>query len=222
MWLAQFVSNVGGWMQTVGAQWLMLSLTTAAAPVALIQTASSLPVLLFAVPAGEVGDLVDRRRFLIGAQTFMALTAAALGALAIAGLVTPLTLLVLLFALGAGQAVSGEDADGPVMVSVEYRPREELCDQFLAELYDTRFSRRRTGASSWRMWRDSNDPGRLCEQFVVGSWEEHLRQHERVSGRDSQRLQRIAAMLEPDHPPLVTHWLTPKLDVSGSDQQDER
>src|SRR5580698_11358435 len=71
MWLAQFVSNIGGWMQTVGAQWLMLSLTTAAAPVALIQTASSLPVLLFAVPAGAVGDLVDRRRFLLVAQTFM-------------------------------------------------------------------------------------------------------------------------------------------------------
>ena len=75
MWTAQFVSNIGGWMQTVGAQWLMLSLTTAAAPVALIQTASSLPVLLFAVPAGAVGDLVDRRRFLLVAQTFMLLAA---------------------------------------------------------------------------------------------------------------------------------------------------
>jgi Transmembrane secretion effector len=68
MWSAQFVSNIGGWMQTVGAQWLMLSLTTAVAPVALIQTASSLPVLLFAVPAGAVGDLVDRRRFLVPHQ----------------------------------------------------------------------------------------------------------------------------------------------------------
>src|ERR1700677_5076207 len=36
MWLAQFASNIGGWMQTVGAQWLMLSLTTSAVPVALI------------------------------------------------------------------------------------------------------------------------------------------------------------------------------------------
>jgi MFS family permease len=104
MWTAQFVSNIGGWMQTVGAQWLMLSLTTAAAPVALIQTASSLPVLLFAVPAGAVGDLVDRRRFLLVAQTFMLLAALALGALALAGLVTPVVLLALVFALGAGQA----------------------------------------------------------------------------------------------------------------------
>jgi MFS family permease len=104
MWSAQFVSNIGGWMQTVGAQWLMLSLTTAAAPVALIQTASSLPVLLFAVPAGAVGDLVDRRRFLLLAQTFMLLAALALGVLALAGLVTPVVLLALVFALGAGQA----------------------------------------------------------------------------------------------------------------------
>jgi predicted MFS family arabinose efflux permease len=506
MWLAQFVSNVGGWMQTVGAQWLMLSLTTAAAPVALIQTASSLPVLLFAVPAGAVGDLVNRRRFLIAAQGFMALAAGALGALAVAGDVTPVTLLALLFALGAGQAwtsptwqtlqpelvgpaqrpqaialgsvnqnlaravgpaiggalvaatsagtvfvinaitffaviavllrwretrratselppeqvgqairagaryvmaspvlrvvllragafvffassvwallpltarhtlhlgsggyglllgcvgvgavagaallprlrarltpgqmlssgsvivaglalvlayvpvtvlvgaalavggmawilalstlnsvyqaslpgwvkargmgfylivfqggnaigsavmgIAAEQAGlsttllaaavglalgpligvvapfiavspdellpagdwpapaladpeppaGPVMVSVEYWPRAELRERFLAELYDARFSRRRTGAISWRIWRDSNEPQRFLEQFVVGSWEEHLRQHERLSVRDSERLQRIAAMVEPERPPLVTHWVTP-------------
>ena len=58
---AQFVSNVGGWMQTVGAQELMLTLTTSATLVALIQTAAGLPVVLLAVPAGAIGDLVDRR-----------------------------------------------------------------------------------------------------------------------------------------------------------------
>jgi len=52
MWSAQFVSNVGGWMQTVGAQWLMLTLTGSATYVALVQTAASLPVILFAVAAG--------------------------------------------------------------------------------------------------------------------------------------------------------------------------
>jgi MFS family permease len=506
MWLAQFVSNVGGWMQTVGAQWLMLSLTTAAAPVALIQTAASLPVLLFAVPAGAVGDLVDRRRFLLVAQGFMLLAAVAMGALALAGLVTPLLLLVLLFALGTGQAwtsptwqtlqpelvppaerpqaialgsvnqnlaravgpaiggalvaatsagsvflinavtflavivviarwrggkrtpggtppeqvgeairaggryvvaspalrvillralvfvlfasaiwallpltargplhlgsggyglllgcvgvgavagaallprlrrrmspgallgagsiavaglalvlayvhitvvvglalavggmawilalstlnslyqsslpgwvkargmgfylivfqggnaigsavmgltaqqaglsttllaaavglalgpllglrakfrtiapdellasadspaptLAGEpQPSGPVMVSVEYHPREELRESFLEALYDARFSRRRTGAGAWRVWRDAADPARFVEQFVVASWEEHLRQHERVSARDRERLERIRAMSDPQHPPLVTHWLTP-------------
>jgi MFS family permease len=106
MWLAQFASNVGSWMQTVGAQWLMLSLTTSAVPVALIQTASSLPVLLFAVPAGAVGDLVDRRRLILWTQAAMLLAAAALGALTLAGLATPWLILALVFALGSGQALN--------------------------------------------------------------------------------------------------------------------
>jgi MFS family permease len=106
MWTAQFVSNIGGWMQTVGAQWLMLTLTGSAAYVALVQTASGLPVLLFAIVAGTIGDLVDRRHFLLITQTFMLVAAGALGALAIAGLVTPWVLLALVFAVGTGQALT--------------------------------------------------------------------------------------------------------------------
>jgi MFS family permease len=507
MWTAQFVSNIGGWMQTVGAQWLMLSLTTAAAPVALIQTASSLPVLLFAVPAGAVGDLVDRRRFLLVAQTFMLLAALALGALALAGLVTPVVLLALVFALGAGQAwtsptwqtlqpelvpaaerpqaialgsvnmnlsravgpaiggllvaatsvgsvfminaasflaviaviarwrgggrrsgalasehvgeairaggryvaaspalrvvllrsalfvffassiwallpltarselhlgsggyglllgcvgvgavagaallprlrarltpgamlsigsvvvgalalvlayvhvtvlvgaalalggtawilvlstlnsvyqsslpgwvkargmgfylivfqggnaigsaamglaagqaglsptllaaaiglalgplvglrfplktlepeellpasewptpqlVSEDPAAGPVMVSVEYWSQAGLEDSLQQALHDVRWSRRRTGAVSWRMWRESSQSRRFVEQFVVASWQEHLRQHERISVRDQERLERIRAMTDPSQPTVVTHWIAPR------------
>ncbi|MGC1565165.1 MAG: MFS transporter [Trebonia sp.] len=106
MWSAQFVSNVGSWMQTVAAQWLMLTLTGSAAYVALVQTAAGLPVVLFAIVAGTVGDLVDRRRFLLATQTFMLVAATALGALAIAGLVTPWVLLALVFAVGTGQALT--------------------------------------------------------------------------------------------------------------------
>ncbi|HEV3294831.1 MAG TPA: MFS transporter, partial [Streptosporangiaceae bacterium] len=106
MWSAQFVSNIGSWMQTVAAQWLMLTLTGSAAYVALVQTAAGLPVVLFAIVAGTVGDLVDRRRFLLATQTFMLIAATALGALAIAGLVTPWVLLALVFAVGTGQALT--------------------------------------------------------------------------------------------------------------------
>jgi MFS family permease len=101
---AQFISNVGSWMQTVAAQWLMLTLTSSAVYVTLVQTAASLPIVLFAVAAGTIGDLVDRRRFLLVTQAIMLLAAAALGLLAIAGLVTPWVLLALIFALGTGQA----------------------------------------------------------------------------------------------------------------------
>jgi len=104
MWGAQFVSNVGSWMQTVAAQWLMLTLTSSAALLAFVQTAAAVPVLLFSIPAGVVGDLVDRRRFLLGSQTVMLLAATLLGALALAGLVSPWLLLALIFAVGTGQA----------------------------------------------------------------------------------------------------------------------
>jgi len=78
-------------------------------------------------------------------------------------------------------------------------------------LYTGRLARRRTGAVSWRVWCDAADPGRVLEQFVVGSWDEHLRQHERVSRRDQQRLDEVRAMTDPSRPTTVTHWLAPQL-----------
>src|SRR5277367_167787 len=125
MWSAQFISNIGGWMQTVAAQWLMISLTTSATYVALVQTAASLPVVLFAVLAGALGDLVDRRRFLLVTQSLMLVAAAALGALAIAGLVTPWLLLALIFAVGTGQALTSPTWQTlqPELVSPEERPQ---------------------------------------------------------------------------------------------------
>jgi MFS family permease len=507
MWTAQFVSNIGSWMQTVGAQWLMLTLTGSATYVALVSTAGSLPVVLFAVLAGAMGDLVDRRRFLLIAQGLMLAAAAGLGALALLHLVTPWTLLALIFALGIGQALTaptwqtlqpelvspperqqaislgsvnqnlaraigpaiggvllaaisvgsvflvnaatflaviaviaawrgtrpagalprehlgeairaggryiaaspalrvilvrallfiffassiwallplaarsmlhlgsggyglllgcvgvgavagalllprlrtrvsaggqltagslilgavalvlalvhvtavvavalaigglawvlalstlnsayqltlpgwvksrgmsfylivfqggnaagsavlgvtaqhagltaafvvvavalvlgplaalrfplqsippesllpaGDWPDpqltasdsagpaGPVMVTIEYRPRAGRRDDLAAALRDARFSRRRTGAIDWRAWQDATDPDRIVEQFVVASWDEHLRQHERVTRRDAERLAKIRALTDPGHPVIVTHWLTP-------------
>jgi predicted MFS family arabinose efflux permease len=505
MWTAQFVSNIGGWMQTVGAQWLMLTLTGSAAYVALVSTAGSLPIMLFAVLAGAVGDLVDRRRFLLVAQGLMLAAAVALGGLALAGLVTPWTLLALIFALGIGQAMTSpvwqtlqpelvdppertqaislgavnqnlaraigpaiggvilaatsagtvflvnaatflaviaviaawhgtrmpaalprehvgeairaggryvaaspvlrvilvrallfiffassiwallplaarsqlhlgsggyglllgcvgigavagalllprlrtllsaggqltagslglaaaalllalvhvtavaaialaagglawilalstlnslyqltlpgwvkargmsfylvvfqggnaigsavlgiiaqhagltvtlitvavalalgplaglrfpfqsippadllpsgdwpapgaiDDAAepaGPVAVTITYRPRPGSRDDLLAALRDARFSRRRTGATAWRLWQDAADADRIQEQYTVASWEEHQRQHERVTRRDADRYARIRSMTDPDSPPVVTHWLT--------------
>jgi MFS family permease len=509
MWSAQFVSNIGSWMQTVGAQWLMLSLTGSAAYVALVSTAGSLPVMLFAVAAGAIGDLVDRRRFLLVSQALMLAAAVALGALALAGLVTPWVLLALIFAMGTGSALTaptwqtlqpelvspqerpqaislgsvnqnlaraigpaigglllaatsvgtvflvnaatflaviaviavwrssarppsalppehlGEairaggryvtaspalrvilvrallfiffassvwallplvatselhlgsggyglllgcvgvgavggalvlprlrallsagrqltagslvlgavalilalvhitavvavalmagglawvlalstlnsayqlnlpgwvkargmsfylivfqggnavgsavlgvmaqhagltatfvlaaaalvvgpviglrfpfqvippaellpagdwpappltvaDSDepaGPVMVTIEYRARDGQREELLAALRDTRFSRRRTGATAWRAWQDAADPDRIVEQFVVGSWEDHLRQHERFTRRDVDRYSKVRALADPAHPAAVTHWLTPR------------
>lgn len=125
MWVAQFLSNTGGWMQTVGAQWLMLSLTTSTVALALIQTAASLPVLLFALLAGALGDLVDRRRLLLASTGFMLIAAAILGGLAIAGVVTPFSLLALLFLVGIGQALTSPTWQSlqPELVPAADRPQ---------------------------------------------------------------------------------------------------
>ncbi len=125
MWGAQFVSNIGSWMQTVAAQWLMLTLTGSAVYVALVQTAAGLPVVLFAILAGTIGDLVDRRRFLLITQTLMLAAAAVLGVLAIRGLVTPWVLLALVFAVGTGQALTSPTWQTlqPELVSPAERPQ---------------------------------------------------------------------------------------------------
>ena len=65
---------------------------------------------------------------------------------------------------------ANESPGGPVMVTVEYWPREGHADDLVVALQDARFSRRRTGASAWRIWQDAVDPNRVVEQFVVASW----------------------------------------------------
>jgi MFS family permease len=106
LWSAQFVSNIGSWMQTVAAQWVMLSLTTSALLVSAISAAASIPVLLLAVPAGALGDLADRKRLILATQLLMLLAAAALAVLSLESALTPAILLALLFVIGCGTAAS--------------------------------------------------------------------------------------------------------------------
>src|ERR671929_464210 len=79
VWIALVASNIGTWMQSVGAAWLMTTLTPSPLLVALMQTATSLPILLLGLPAGAVADVVDRRKLLLGTESWMMLTALALG-----------------------------------------------------------------------------------------------------------------------------------------------
>src|SRR6187551_313847 len=79
LWIATIVSNVGTWMQDVGAGWLMTSLSSSPSLVALVEAADSLPVMLLALPAGAIADIVDRRRLLIAVQVYLMAIAGALG-----------------------------------------------------------------------------------------------------------------------------------------------
>src|SRR5436305_12754796 len=80
LFVAALVSNIGTWMHEVAAAWLMTSLTSSPLLVALLGTASSLPLLFFALPAGALGDLVDKRKYLLVTQTWMTIVAGSPGA----------------------------------------------------------------------------------------------------------------------------------------------
>jgi MFS family permease len=95
---------MGTFMQTVGAAWLMVSLGAGPMYVALTQTASALPFFVFALPAGAIGDIVDRRRLILYTEFWMVGVAAVLAVTTILGLISPWLLLVLTFALSAGDA----------------------------------------------------------------------------------------------------------------------
>jgi MFS family permease len=92
---------LGYTMQSTVAAWLMATLTPSALMVALVQTASTVPFLLFGLAAGTLADIIDRRRIVIITQYVLLLTTAALGAVTIAGAINPLGLLVLTFVVGA-------------------------------------------------------------------------------------------------------------------------
>ena len=336
LWSAQFVSNIGSWMQTVAAQWVMLSLTTSALLVSAISAAASIPVLLLAVPAGALGDLADRKRLILATQVLMLLAAAALALLSLASALTPAILLALLFVIGCGTAASAptwqtlqpelvpaasrsdaialgsvnqnlaraiglavgglllaatsaaalfavnavsfvavlvavavtvvpkrrvtlpvehaldaaraggryvansptllaliaratvfifpagatceaaepwalpevQDPEaGPVMVTVTWPVQPERLDDFLALAEDLRRLRRRTGAGSWRLYRQAEDRYELVETFIVGSWAEHERQHARMYPAETAVIDRLEQTLLPDRPRLVNHSL---------------
>src|SRR6202047_3776948 len=102
--IADIFSDVGTFMQSVGAAWLMVSLQAGPIYGALTQTAPSVPFFLFALPAGALGDICDRRKLILFTEIWMAVVAIALAALVITGFISPWLLLVLTFALSAGDA----------------------------------------------------------------------------------------------------------------------
>ncbi len=102
--IADLVSDIGTFMQSVGAAWLMVSLHAGPGYVALIQTAASLPYFLLALPAGAAGDIFDRRRLVLFTEVWMMGVALILAVLTIVGLTSPWLLLALTFALSAGDA----------------------------------------------------------------------------------------------------------------------
>lgn len=106
LWGAGVISSIGTWMYSAASGWLMTELNSDPLTVSLVQVASTLPNFLFALPAGALTDIVDKRQFLIIAQIATTIVAAVFAGLVWLGLVTPASLLVFTFLIGAGSAFS--------------------------------------------------------------------------------------------------------------------
>jgi MFS family permease len=106
LWIAQLFSMIGTWMQTVGAQWLLVDEPDAATLVGLVQTAAMLPTLVLALPAGALADILDRRRLLVAVQLFQVVVGAGLTLLAVTGRLPPVLLLTATLLLGVGTTLT--------------------------------------------------------------------------------------------------------------------
>jgi MFS family permease len=123
VWIANMVSSFGGLIQSVGASWLMTSLTPSSQMVALVQASTALPILLLSLWSGAVADNLDRRRVTLAAQGFMLLVSVTLATFAFAGWITPWLLLGFTFLIGCGAALNGPAWQASVGDMV---PRETL------------------------------------------------------------------------------------------------
>src|SRR6202043_534254 len=124
LFIAQFVSNVGTWMQSVAAQWFLVERHSSATIVALVQTASLGPTLLVGLFAGALADVFDRRRLLIFLQSYAVLVALALAVLTYLGRLTPASLFLFTVAIGIASAITAPawQAIQPEVVAREQIP----------------------------------------------------------------------------------------------------
>jgi MFS family permease len=138
IWTATVVSNVGGWMYSVASGWLMTSLDPDPFIVSMVQVANSLPMFLFAIPAGALVDIVDRRRFLIFGESAITITSTAFAVLVWLHLITPNSLLVFSFIVTVGSAVT---APAWQAVVTELVPKSDLSSAVAADAAGINVSR---------------------------------------------------------------------------------
>jgi MFS family permease len=123
LWGTWLVANTCMWMSDVAGAWMMTSMTTTPLWVALVQTSATLPVFLLGLPSGALADILDRRRYFIMTQFWIAGVATLLCMTVISGIMTPPLLLALTFANGVGLAMRW-----PVFAAIvpELVPRPQL------------------------------------------------------------------------------------------------
>jgi MFS family permease len=123
LWTATLFSNLGGLIQGVGAGWMMVIIANSDHMVALVQAATTLPIMIFSLAAGALADSFDRRRLMLVAQCAMMAVSVALALLALADLMTPWLLLMFTFLLGCGTALHNPSWQSSIGDLV---PREDI------------------------------------------------------------------------------------------------
>jgi hypothetical protein len=102
-----------------------------------------------------------------------------------------------------------EDSGSPVLVVVAYEVRPEVEEEFLRSARRLRRMRRRTGAVTWSIYQDAARPHRFIETFVLPTWEEHMRQHDRRTVADAGIQESIASYLREGTAPQAKHFVAP-------------
>jgi MFS family permease len=123
VWLAFLIANLGGLIQSVGAAWLMTSLTGSAGLVALVQASTALPIMLFSLAAGAIADNYDKRAVMLVAQVFTIAVSVVLAGCTYFELIIPWSLLIFTFLIGCGTAVNNPAWQSSVRDMV---PRQDL------------------------------------------------------------------------------------------------
>ena len=138
IWTATLVANVGGWMYSAASGWLMTDLDPSPLIVSLVQAATTAPLFLFALPAGALADIFDKRRFLIVFETLATIVAAIYAALVTLKLATPFNLLLFTFLINTAAALTSPAWQTVVPLLV---PREDLPAAIAANSVGVNISR---------------------------------------------------------------------------------
>jgi MFS family permease len=105
--------------------------------------------------------------------------------------------------------IGAEDADSPALVVVAYEVQEDAEEDFLLALRLVGRARRRTGATDWSVYRDADRDHRYIETFVLPSWDEHVRQHQRRTITDFELQEDLRRYLKPGTRPAAKHFVAP-------------
>lgn len=138
LWIASVAANTGAWIYSAAAAWMMTIFDVGPLMVSLVQVATSLPMFLFALPAGALADIVDKRRFILVLEIMVAAIGGLFALLVSTGIATPWILLLFTFAIGIVEAL---EAPSWQSVVPELVPKEELAPAIAANSVGINISR---------------------------------------------------------------------------------